>query len=58
MNLDGYKSMGTHWVSLWANGGNATYFDSFGVEHIPREIKKFIGNKNIKTTIEFKQMIQ
>ena len=27
------------------------YFDSFGVEHIPKEIKKFIGNKNIKTNI-------
>ena len=35
------------------NGNNrrtsydAIYFDSFGVEHIPKEIKKFIGNKNI-----------
>ena len=27
------------------------YFDSFGVEHIPKEIKKFISNKNIKTNI-------
>ena len=27
------------------------YFDSFGVEHISEEIKKFIGNKNIKTNI-------
>ena len=34
-------------------------FDSFGVEHIPDEIKKFIGNKNIKTNIfEYKQTIQ
>ena len=30
---------------------NITYFDSFGVEHIPKEIKKFIKNKNIKTNI-------
>ena len=30
---------------------NVTYFDSFGVEHIPKEIKKFIGNKNIETNI-------
>ena len=30
---------------------NAIYFDSFGVEHIPKEIKKFIGNKNITTNI-------
>ena len=27
------------------------YFDNFGVEHIPEEIKKFIRNKNIKRNI-------
>ena len=26
-------------------------FDSFSVEHIPEEIKEFIGNKNIKDNI-------
>ena len=30
---------------------NVTYFDSFGVKYIPKEIKKFIGNKNIITNI-------
>ena len=30
---------------------NTTYFDSFGVEHIPKEIKKFIRKKDIKTNI-------
>ena len=30
---------------------NVTYFDSFGVEHIPKEIKAFIKNKNITTNI-------
>ena len=30
---------------------NITYFHSFGVEHIPKEIKTFIGNKNITTNI-------
>ena len=30
---------------------NVTYFDSFGVEHILKEIKTFVGNKNIKTNI-------
>ena len=30
---------------------DVTYFDSFGVEHIPKEIKAFIGNKNVKTNI-------
>ena len=33
------------------NNNNVTYFDSFGVERIPKEIKKFISNKNIKTNI-------
>ena len=28
-----------------------TYFDSFGVGHIPNEIKKFDDNKNIITNI-------
>ena len=31
------------------NGNNITYFDRFGVEHIPKEIKRFIGNKGIIT---------
>ena len=27
------------------------YFDTFGVKHIPEEIKKFIENKNIEANI-------
>ena len=30
---------------------NATHFDSFGVEHIQKEVKKFIGNENVQTNI-------
>ena len=33
------------------NAENVTYFDTFGVEHIPKEIWKFMGNKNIITNI-------
>ena len=33
------------------NNNDVTYFDSFGVEHIPKEIKTFINNKNIKTNV-------
>ena len=33
------------------NAENVAYFDSFGVEHVPKEIKKFSGNKNIITNI-------
>ena len=33
------------------NNNNVTYFDSFGVKHIPKDIKAFINNNNIKTNI-------
>ena len=33
------------------NANNIVYFDSFGVEHISKEITKFIRNKNITTNI-------
>ena len=51
INLDEYSDIGTHWVALYAHNNYVTYFDSFGVEHIPKEIKIFINNKNIKTNI-------
>ena len=50
INLDEYSDIGTHWVALWVNN-NVTYFDSFGVEHIPKEIIKFIGRKNVIANI-------
>ena len=49
MNLDEYESIGTHWIAFYIYAKNGTYFDSFRVEHIPKEIKKPIGNKNIIT---------
>ena len=36
INLDGFKSIGTHWIVLCLNCNNATYFDSFGVEYSKR----------------------
>ena len=36
---------------LFYGFNNATYFHSFGVEHIPKEIKKFISNKNMQANI-------
>ena len=47
INLDEYESMESHWIALHVNAKSVTYFDSFGIEHIPKETKKFIGNKNI-----------
>ena len=36
---------------MYVKNNVVTYFDSFGVEHIPKEIKTFIKNRNIKTNI-------
>ena len=47
INLDEYRDIGTHWVALYVNNKTITYFDSFRVKHIPKEIIKFIGNKKI-----------
>ena len=51
INLDEYRDIGTHWVALYVNNKTATYFGSFGVEHIPKEIMKFIACKKIITNI-------
>ena len=51
INIDEYSDIGTHWIALYVKNNDITYFDSFGVEHIPKEIIKFIKNKNIKTNI-------
>ena len=50
INLDKYHDIGTHWVALYVNNNTIIYFDSFGVEHIPKEIIKFIGNNKKKIT--------
>ena len=34
INLDEYSDIGTHWVALYVQNNNVTYFDSFDVEHI------------------------
>ena len=50
-NFDESESIRTHWIVLYVNAKNVTYFDSFGIKNIPKEIGKFIGNKNIITNI-------
>ena len=65
INLDQYKTIETYWIALYVKDdnvhtlkdNNVTYFDSFGVEHISKEIKKLKDNKKITTNIENKQMI-
>ena len=51
INLDEHSDIGTHWIALCVKNNDITYFDSFGVEHIPEEIIKFIGRKNVIANI-------
>ena len=48
---DEIKSIGTHWIALYVNVENVTYFDSFGVGYITKELRKLFRNKNITTNI-------
>ena len=51
IKLDEYADLGIHWITLFCKRNEIVCFESFGVEHVPEEIKEFIGNKNIKATI-------
>ena len=51
INRDEYSDIGTHWVVLYVRN---TYFDSFGVEHIPKEVKAFIDRSLSITTSIFR----
>ena len=51
LSLDEYKPIGTHLIALYVNVESVTYFDNFGVKHIWKEIRKFIGNEENKTNI-------
>ena len=57
--LDEYKLIGTHLITLYTDDAIVTYFDSFGLEHFPK------NNKDLYTTkisqqifIWYKPMIQ
>ena len=51
INFDKYADVGTHWIVLYEEDIEIIYFDSFGVEHVTKEIGKFIERKNIKKDI-------
>ena len=51
MNLNEYFDIGTHWIALYVNKKTVTYFCSFAIEHIPKEIKVFIGDEDIIASI-------
>ena len=46
INFDEHSDIGTHWVVLYVQNNDATYFDSFRREHIPNKIRTFINHKN------------
>ena len=59
INLDEYADVGTQWIALYVSNNEITYFNSFGVEHVPKAC--FIGHKNIfkkQTYLKYKQTIQ
>ena len=50
INLVEYTDVGTHWIALFCNKNEVVYFDSFGVQHIPKEIKNLMKKSlGIKT---------
>ena len=51
INLDEYGNIDTYWIALLYNRSEIVYFNSFGVEHAPEEIKEFMGNKNITANV-------
>ena len=51
INLDEYANVGTNWIGLYCKNNEIVYFDSFRLEHVPKEIEKFIRHKNIKINI-------
>ena len=51
MNLDEYCDAGNHWIALYTSNNNITYCDSFGVEHISKEIETIINKSTIATNI-------
>ena len=56
INLDKYENTGTHCVSLFVKTNEAIYFDSFGIEHIPKEINKFINNNDMTKSSSLKRI--
>ena len=51
ITLDEYADVGTHWIALFRNRSEIVYFNSFGIEHVPEEIKEFVENENIIANI-------
>ena len=51
INPGKYSDIGTSWIALYVNNKTVTYFDSFEIEQISKEVKKCVNNKNIIANI-------
>ena len=51
INFDEYADVGTHWIASFCRKHDIVYFNSFGVEHVPEEIKEIMGHNSIKANI-------
>ena len=51
INLDEYEDEGAYWIVLYVKNKKVVYFDSFGVEHVPKGIIKFIQKEDIIANI-------
>ena len=51
IKLNECAGVGKHWIALFCTEIEIIYFGSFGVEHVPKEIEKLVGHKNMKTNI-------
>ena len=51
INLDEYENTGTHWIALFIKTNEVIHFDSFGIEHIPKEVNKFIRSKELGSAV-------
>ena len=51
ININEYSGIETHQIALNVQVNDVTYFDSFVIKYSPKEIKKLVGNKNIKINI-------
>ena len=51
INLDEYENNSTNWIALFIKTNEFIYFDSFRIEHIPKEINKFIRSKELGSAV-------
>ena len=58
INLDEYSDIKTHWMTLYVQNNNVTYFDSFEVEHILESKHLSVIKTEKQILLEYKHMIR